>query len=346
MRKILILFLFISNFCNSQNPSPSDLVHLPEFFDDAVFFCDKFITPATDAAVYQSASCWIYSAKKNKLWSTSIGINGNVFFVPNADRNFVLNNSDFKFLKLMNGESATVQTALGNDEFVRIIDKYGIIDVMKPIKTPKGVNSNTIIYPHLSGSVTIWGGTELIGKYAPKTAIKTGEYAVYGFGVKHNVSQYLPNLEKKNINISMALTRSFENISFDFLDFPVNLGTTFGYKTLGISRIDGKVKTWQMQTNVSKEYGNFEIMIGSMVNISDFKYEFAGDKGTIDEVFPFEGGSSQAFFNEKLKSIYKTKINSIYEVSATYKLRNMYFQSAVAFNEFVNANVSVYYKFF
>lgn len=337
MMKILTAFLFISSLCNSQIDVIGASQHFDEFFTDAVYFSDKFITPATDAAAYQASSGWIYTAKKNKFLSTSLGIHSNVFFVPNVDRSFVLSNSDFTFLKLMNGESDTVQSALGDDKFVRITDKYGIISVMQPIKTPKGVDSNTIFYPHLSMSVALWCGIELLGKYAPKTTIKQGEYEVYGFGIKHNLSQYLPNLELKKINISMALSRSIENISFDFLEIQTNIGS------LGINRITGNVKTWQLQTNISKEIGNFEIMLGSMVNMSDFKYNFVGEKGT--SALIINGLGTQDYFNKRLQGIFKSKINAIFEISATYNFRKFYFQSAFAFNKFLNSNLSVNYKF-
>lgn len=336
MKNRLLLILFIGNFSYAQ--SIEVIEHLDDFFTDAVYYSDRFITPATDAAVYQSSGGWMFSAKKNKRWSTTIGVHSNVFFVPNKDREFVLNDTDFTFLKIQGATSATIPTALGNGEHVNIIDIYGIINPNYPIQTPKGINEEKIFYPHLSGSISLGFGTEILAKFAPKTKIKKGEYQVYGFGIKHNISQYINALETKNINLAITLSNSTENISFDFLDIQTNLGT------LGINRINGNVNSWQFQTNVSKEYNNFEFMLGSMVNVSDFKYKFSGDKGTIDKTLTFPGGSSQAFFNEKLKDIYKTKINSIFELSATYRWNKLYFQSAIAFNKFVNTNFSIHYK--
>ena len=341
MKQILIVFLFLSNLCFSQgNVNPAAILYFPEFFKDAIFFSDKFITPATDAAVYQAASGWIYSAKKNDLWSKSLGIHSNVFFVPNVDREFILNDSDFTFLKIMNSTSATVPTALGNDDFVRIIDIYGVISPSQPIKTPKGVNQNIIFYPHLSGSICVGYGTEFLAKFAPKTKIKQGEYQVYGFGLKHNLSHYIAALDNNKINLAMTLSYSEENISFDFLDVQTNYGT------LGINKINGNVKSYQFQTNVSKDFGKLEIMLGSIINFSDFKYRFSGENGTIDTIFiPLFGSTSQDYFNKSIEKIYKFKVNSIYELSATYNFRKFYFQSAIAFNKFINANVSVHYKF-
>lgn len=327
------------NLSFAQDINLDALKNFEKFFDDAVIFSDKFITPATDAAVYQSASGWTYSAKKRKLWSTSLGIHSNLFLVPNNDREFLLKDSDFKFLKIQNATSATLASALGDDTQVNIIDIYGVIDPAKPIKSPKGVNQKIIFYPHLSASIAVWNGTEVLLKFAPKTQINKGEYQVYGFGLKHNISQYMHYLEKNKLNLAVLLTKSIEKINFDFLDIKTNLGT------LGINTLNGDIDSWQFQINASKEFGKFEIMIASITNKSDFKYQFSGEKGTIDNIITFEGGSSQAFFNKKIKDIYKTKINSIFEVSATYNLNKFYFQTSFAFNKFLNSNVSVHYKF-
>ncbi|KAB1158013.1 DUF6588 family protein [Flavobacterium luteum] len=338
MKKALFFILLISNSGYSQSFDPKVLEHIDEFFNDAVYYADQFITPANDAAVYQSSGVWVFSAKKNKRWSTTFGVHTNVFFVPNRDRTFILKDSDFTFLKIQGATSATIPTALGNGEQINIVDIYGIINPNYPIQTPKGINENLIVYPHLSAAVSLGSGTELIAKFAPKTKIKRGEYQVYGFGLKHNISQYIKALETKNINLAMTLSNSRENISFDFIDIQTNFGT------LGINKINGNVSTWQFQTNVSKSYNNFEFMLGSIVNSSDFKYKFSGYKGTIDKVITFPGSSSQAFLNEKLKDIYKTKINTIFELSVAYRWNKVYFQSSIAFNKFVNSNFSIHYK--
>ncbi len=338
MRYILVFFLFLTNFSYSQTFDPAVFDHLDEFFIDAVYFADRFITPATDAAVYQSSGGWVSSAKKKKKWETTIGIHANVFFIPKQDREFTLSNDDFTFLQIQNANSETIPTALGGSKQIYIIDKYGIINPNYPIETPRGINEEKLFYPHLSGSICIGNGTEIIGKFAPKTRIKKGEYQVYGIAVKHNLSQYLKSLHSNNINLAITLSNSIENISFDFLDIQTNLGT------LGINRINGNINSWQFQTNVSKEYKKFEFMLASIVNISDFKYKFSGDKGTADATVKIEGLGPQDFFNEKLKSIYKTKINSIFEASITYNRNRFYFQSAIAFNKFVNTNFAVHYK--
>jgi hypothetical protein len=329
MKKLVFLFLLVSNISFSQ--TAQELEDLGLLIDDALFFSNKYITPAADAAIYQATSGWMTSPKKRKIWDVTLGIHFNAFLVPNKDRKFVINNSDFTFFQIENASSATVPTALGNNNQVNLIGQIGTTPVS--LKTPEGVNEEVVLYPHFSGSVALWYGTELVVKYAPKTKLKKGDYQVYGFGFKHNFDQYFKALQAKKINLAGLVCYSNENISFDFIDPQTSIGT------LGINRITGLVDTWQLQFNASKEYKRFEFATGIIVNVSDVKYKFTGD------VPPNQAIPTQSLFNERLKEIYKTRTNFLGEVSCRYKINKMYLQSTFAFGKFVNSNIALQYEF-
>ena len=329
MKKLFFLFLLISNISFSQ--TQQELEDLGHLINDALFFSNKYITPAADAAIYQATSGWMSSPKKRKLWDVTLGIHFNAFLVPKKDTQFVINNSDFTFFQIENASSATVPTALGNNDQVNLIGLLGTTPVS--LKTPEGVNEEVVLYPHFSGSVALWFGTELIVKYAPKTKLKKGDYQVYGFGLKHNFDQYFNTLQAKKINLAGLVCYSNENISFDFIDPQTSIGT------LGINRITGLVNTWQLQFNASKEYKKFEFATGIIVNVSDVKYKFTGD------VPPNQAIPTQSLFNERLKEINKTRTNYLGEVSCRYKINKMYLQSTFAFGKFVNSNLALQYEF-
>ena len=81
-------------------------------------------------------------------------------------------------------------------------------------------------------------------------------------------------------------------------------------------------------------------MVSSIINTSDFKYVLSGDRGQIEDFIPV-----QYIFNEKLKEIYKTKINFIGEISGRYQISKFYVQTSLAFGKFVNTNLSIQYEF-
>jgi hypothetical protein len=327
---ICALFLGFSNSIQAQTPNP--LEQIGYLLDDALLYSKQYLIPATDGAVYQASSAWMSSAKRKKDWQISVGIRANTFKVPNSDRSFIINNSDFKFLRLEGTEtSAEVPTALGSDDTFNLIGDLGGQQVK--LKTPKGVNQEFITHPYLDVSFALPSGSEIVGRFSNKTDLKRGYYQVYGFGLKHNLSQYFPKIESKKIYISAMSFYSNEDISFDFLD----VNTSFG--NLGINNLNGIVDTYHYQLSVSKEIKRFEILGSFIVNTSNFNYIVSGEKGEIENLIP-----AQDIINSLLDTIQERKTNYIGEVAVNYSFRDFNFLSAFAFGKFINFNAGVSYK--
>lgn len=301
--------------------------------DDAILFTDRYITPATDAAVYQAASGWMTTPKKKELWDVTVGLHANMFFVPKADRHFRISNDELKFFAIDGASSAMTPSALGGSQFVTLI---GDLDGQPiTLKSPEGVDRETVVYPYVQGALGLWGGTELVVKFSPETHLKHVSYQVYGFGVKHNISQYFQSSDGKTVHFAGLLAYSREDISVAFLDVE-----TANYGNLGLNSLNSLIDTWQFQLNASKEFKKFELSGGVIVNSSDFVYSLDGAKGDIETVVPL-----RRILNSRLRDISKTKTNYIGEVSGRYDLSGVFLQTTVAFGKFVNSNVAVQYEF-
>jgi hypothetical protein len=331
-KKNILIVLFVVFFLNVKSNAQNQVEQIGYLLNDALLYSEKYIIPATDAAVYQTSSGWVNSAKKSELWDFTLGLHSNLFFVPKTDRSFQIQNSDFRFFDIENQTSVTVPTSLGGDQQYYLIGDLN--DEQVRLKTPKGVDKETVMYPYLQGTLGLPFGTDLIVKYSTKTKLKRAEYQIYGFGLKHNLSQYLSKLQAKNINISTALIYSKEDISFDFLD----VNTSYG--NLGINQITGLVDTFHFQLNASKEFNNLEIMTSFIANTSSFQYVVDGEKGAVEAIFPV-----QQTINSMLERIAKDKINYLGEISARYQIKKIFIQSSFAFGKFANLNLGVQYQF-
>lgn len=331
MKKISLLAVFFVQGLFAQF-SPTDLQNVGYLLEDALFYSEKYIVPATDAAVYQASTSWINSAKKKKKWKLTMGIHGNCFVVPRKDRTFKIQNSDFKFLQLEGQEQATVPTALGNNE--QYYMSGTISNQLIRFKTPEGINQETVIYPYLNISVGLPLGFELIARTSMITPLKKGEYQVYGYGLKHNLSQYFSSLKSNKINFALAGFYSKEEISFDFLD----INTPFG--NLGLNKSMNEVDTYNLQFVASKELGNFEILGSFLVNKSQFNYQVGGEKGAIEAVIPV-----QDVINKMLDKIEKDKINYVGELAFNYHKNRWNVITSIGFGKFINANSGIQYTF-
>lgn len=324
------VFIFSMSFVKAQ--TATQFQQIGYLLEDALLYSKQYLIPATDGAVYQASSGWMNSAKKKKKWQLNLGIHGNLFVVPQSDRSFKIQNSDFKFFKLDGtANSADVPTALGNDNSVTLVGDLDGQEVR--LKTPKGINRETIFYPYLDLSFALPKGFEIVGRFSTKTDLKRGDYQVYGFGLKHNLSQYFPSLAQKQVHIAAMSFYSNEDINFDFLD----VNTSYG--NLGINNLNGIVATYHYQLSASKEIKNFEILGSFILNTSTFNYVVSGEKGAIENTLPV-----QQIINQLLDTIQKRKTNYIGEIAVTYTLKDFNFVTALAFGKFLNTNVGVSYK--
>lgn len=335
MRKSgVIIGLFATFFFTqkSEAQTATELEQIGYLLSDALLYSEQYIIPATDAAVYQVSTSWVNSPKKKSKWEVTLGLHTNVFFVPKSDRKFSIQNSDFQFFEIEGATSATVPTALGNGNQVYLVGDLGGEQIR--LKTPKGIDQETVVYPYLSGGIELPYGFEFLARYSTKTKLKKGDYQVYGFGLKHNFSQYFPKIEAKNIYFSASAIYSKEDVSFDFLD----INTAYG--NLGINQLNGLVDTYHFQLSASKEFKKFELITNFIINRSSFQYIVSGETGSIEEVIPI-----QQVINDLLTQISKDKTNVLGEVSGRYQISKFYVQSSIAFGKFVNGNIGVQYQF-
>ncbi len=327
--------LLLAGF-QSRAQSVQTIVDLNNFVDDALWYADQFITPATDAAVYQASSGWIATPQTAKLWEGNVSLHTNIFFVPKSSRSFAINNADFAFLEIENTSSATVPTAIGNDDQVYVVGSFTDVpngDIR--IKTPEGLDAETVIYPYVQASLGLWQGTEILVKYSYNVKLKKGHYQVYGLGIKHNLSQYVKSLESKNIYLSIFAGVSKEEIAFDFLT-----SESEQFDSLGLNEIMGLVDTYQFQVNGSKKWKRFELMAGAITNVSDIAYEVGGSNAMTALLVPVK-----SFVNNRLSEISKTTINAMGELSGRYQFGHFYAQAIFAFGKFANTNISLQYQF-
>lgn len=331
---LFILLVMGTTKVEAQNTGidPVTLEEMGNLVKDAIYFTDQYITPATDAAVYQAASSWVNTPQKADLWDFTLGVHVNTFFVPKADRSFRLNNSDLSFFQIDGQETALTPTALGSDEYVTLKGVLGGSDVI--LKSPEGVDRDLIIYPYLQASLGIGYGTEAIAKFSPKITLKNVEYQVFGLGFKHSLSQYFNSIETKNYFISALVAYAREDLTVNFLDIDTKYGN------LGFNALNSLIDTWQFQVNGSKKWNKFELSTGLIANTSSFDYKVKGNKGKIEEIIPL-----QSILNNELKTIADHKFNCIAEVSGRVEIYKFFLQTTIAFGKFVNSNLSLQYKF-
>ncbi len=327
MRKLVYIISFFA-ICFVKSNAQTLEQQLGYLLSDALFCSEKYVTPATDAAVYQASASWMNSAKKKEKWTFDLGLHANVFFVPNRDREFTVSNSDFQFFQIEGQESAVVPSALGDDAQVYMNGDLGGQQIR--FKTPEGINQETVVYPYLQASLGLPYGFEVVGRYSTRTKLKKGDYQVYGFGLKHSISQYFPKLEEKKINLAFMSMYSNEEISFEFLNF------SSGEIDMGLRDFTSKINSYHFQLGASKEIQSFELMASVLANFSTFDYHVSGD--------PENSGYAE-LVNLNFPQLEKDKWNYMGELSANYFFNDFFIKSSFSFGKFANVNLGLNYTF-
>jgi len=183
-----------------------------------------------------------YDAYVPKLFGFSIGVKGMIILIPDDQKTFTPKN-------LPPGYTADKPTAtIYGDKGAVYSGPLGYLAY------PAGLNQSSVpmVFPQASISFM---GTELMVRYLPTFKVDEEEISLFGFGIKHSISQYIPLI-------------------------PVNIAVQFLYNTFSISDIVD-VKNTAFNVHASKSLGVLTVYGGLQLESStvDFKYTFKDPNG-------------------------------------------------------------------
>jgi hypothetical protein len=327
-----ILLILNASLTFGQTPAED----INKILNDLAFYSGKYVAPATEAVVYQASSAWMFSPKLKKDWTFTLGVNTNVFIVPNSNRNFDIKNSDFQKFKIVgvnDDRLVSVPTTLGDKSTVYIEANLDLGFGNQTLKTRfDGINQDQVIYPYLQGAIALPKGFELMAKYSLENNLKNGAYQVYGAALQYNISQHFSILKEYDIEIATLIAYNKE-------DLEVNVILASGSSNqLGLKRLVSDISSYQCQINASKTIKKLEVMAGFVLNRSQIKYNFEfEEKPEID---------AKDLLNTKIREL--NKIQNIFfgELSIRYNIyKKIYLQSTSSYGREVNTNFGLQYEF-
>lgn len=185
-----------------------------------------------------------HSAKVSSGFSFSLTFEGMYIFIPEDQTKFTP--------VLPDGYSANEQTATvyGNKGNAYAGPNGYIV-------TPPGVDLTGVPagYPQIAASFM---GTEVILRYLPKIPIAERDLSLFGLGLKHNISQYIPLL-------------------------PIDVSAQFLYSNLEITDLM-KIKNTAFNIHASKSFGILSPYVGLQIESTkfDLDYTIEGDPNSGD----------------------------------------------------------------
>ncbi|PKP25221.1 MAG: hypothetical protein CVU03_08840 [Bacteroidetes bacterium HGW-Bacteroidetes-2] len=266
----LFTFLFVSTFSFSQNKL-EDL--LAAGIEDAQRFASGYISPAAEGIIYNLSNGWIQSANVKKPLRFEISVIGNISFVKDINKSFTLNTDDYINLQFRDGSTTnSVATAFGKNNpnifvFARVTDETGAFQQDVAFELPQGLASTNINFvptAFLQARMGIFKATEVKVRYFPKIDYEDVQTELFGLGLQHEFTQWLPADKLFPVAISGFIGFTNLNGSFDFTDSQIVEGAN--------QRFAVKQNSWLFQVHASTKLPiiNFYGGLGYVTGISDF----------------------------------------------------------------------------
>ena len=326
---IALLFLF-PVIAAAQNTYLTDV---EDFLVDMLLISNKYVSPAAEAAVYQSTGSWYSSAKSLDLFEVDVSLHVNALPVSDAQKSFVVNDSDFTRLNIRDAQTAQVPTALGGETSVFYDFTLGGDDY--ELQTFEGANQQVFYYPYLQGSIGLWGQTEVTLQYVPEVKIDASGYKTFGGAIKHNISQYwlgdTPDTQALQVAVQVVYSLFDSKIFFDGFEITSTDPDQDALAVINSLTVDANAFTGQLIA--SKRINKFEFVGALAVSANQFDYTMGG-----------EGDFLLGLLNDAFTALEDTSSMLLGNIGVNYHMHNWYLASNVTIGKFINTNLSIHYK--
>lgn len=232
-----LLFFYSVSF--SQVDNFDFLRSVPQ---DAEKFLKAYMEPWTNAFGAGLNGGWYNTAKPHKPLGFDITTSFNVGVVPTTATEF--NVANIGLSPAVSGTGMTPTIAGKNDEGPVMQYKSGD-NVLATFNAPPGTGFRYLPVPTLQVGLGLPLGTEIKGRFIPTIRIgDNGDLGLWGIGVMHNLTQYLPGdkLLPFDVSVFAGYTKMTGNIALSILPdaamsnytSPYNISTTFDNQNLNI----------------------------------------------------------------------------------------------------------------
>ena len=332
MKKHYLLVGFTVSFFGFQNTIAQNN-DVENVLTDILFILDGFNDPAAEASVMQTGAGWFHTAKSLDKFKTniSIGISGLPF--PANKKNFTVSDSDFINVAIRDGDQASIPTTLRGRG--RTFFDFDIDGETYEFQAFSGLNTDFFAFPYVQGQIGLWQETEITLRVVPQITLGKSSYAVYGVGLKHNLSQYFFK-EKRSLEIAFYANYNRTDLNLQY-DEPLDLEPSDGGAPLAI--IDGSLIDFHSINAglvASKDYKKWTFSTALNYNTSWVDYSLTGERSLFFDLF-----------NNVLTTLSETKHSFKVDLGTAYQLTPKWnLNTQLSAGQFVNLNLSAVYSIY
>ncbi len=222
MKKLVVALGFFFGCWSAQAQDFNEL--LAAGVADAQRYTSDYLAPATEGLMYSMNNGWFNSGKTHKILGFEISIIGNVTTYGDDKESFVLDTADYENLQFRSGNSSEiVSTSLGSRDGVRAFVTYQDpitgFDEEVEFELPSGLGAEGISFiptAFLQASLGVFKNTDIIARYVPKIKTDEVETGLFGAGLQHEFTGWVPAGKVLPIRVSGLVAYTKLNGSYDF----------------------------------------------------------------------------------------------------------------------------------
>jgi hypothetical protein len=207
---------------------------------DANYLASGYITPFLKAFGSGINQGWYNTAKAHKVPGIDFTVSVAMVGIPSEDKSYTIDNSRLNNIYLRTNNtsvtgslpttngSAKVPTVFGSEVEPTYASKDPISDLAAPnsdFSGPAGIEDfdklmgGRMPVPVFNAGIGLPKGTELKIRWTPEINIGgDGDIKMFGFGVMHDIKQYIPGIKNLPFDLSGLVTYSKIDLGVDFDD--------------------------------------------------------------------------------------------------------------------------------
>jgi hypothetical protein len=171
--------------------------------DDAQTYLNHYLSPVMNGLMYNLNNGWYHTGKTHDKWGFDLTLTASVSMIPEAEKMFVFEASEYNYLTLSSG-SNELPTAAGSTttSVLQATNDEGdsvTFDALQGVGNKWPSNffiPVSVPTPMIQVGVGIPSGTDVKLRYFPKTTNDELSYSLMGIGIQHDLTQHLKFLDK------------------------------------------------------------------------------------------------------------------------------------------------------
>ena len=313
---VTFLTLYTVSFYAQSNQDVDDVV------SDLILLSQRYINPAAKGVSYQASAGWFSTAEKKEQWSIEVSVQGGLLLLPEKFKTFTVNQSELRNLSILTSDqTVSLPTSIGGNDILEL--EGSINDDTFLFDAPEGIDEDYVSQANIQAAFTFWKGTTLLARISPKIKVKETAYTTFGFGVHHNLSQWLWS-EDSNFSLGALVAYSNFNVEDTFSNINVVIGNLNSVAVQGDS--------FAYQLTASQRIDKLSITGAIGVISSTFDYEVGGD-GTL----------ILSILNRVLNTTDNTNTQFKADLGFDYKIGDFSLNTSATFGSFTNLMLGINY---